>query len=115
MNAAVIEEVEEFEASEMPKKEEQLRAFYRDGFLRAKASYMEAKAEYKNAREIYEYNRSSYLDVCLKGTIKRISTKEKQELEKVLSDIVVGAEDDPIEISTDTMFDFMRLLMFGHM
>lgn len=114
MNAAILEEVEELEAPEMPKKEEQLRAFYRDGFLRAKASYMEARKAYKDAREIYEYNRSSYLDVCLKGTIERISTREKLELEKALKDIVMGAEDYPIEISSDTMFDFMRLLMFGH-
>ena len=50
MGAAVIEEVEETKAAEMSKKEEQLRAFYRDGFLRSKASYMEARKSYKGLR-----------------------------------------------------------------
>lgn len=115
MNTAVIEETEGVETAEMAKKEGQLRELYKDSFLRAKAAYMEARKAYKDARETYEYNRNSYLDVCLKGTIERISTREKRELEELLREIVIGSEDDPIEISTESMFDYMRLLMFGHM
>lgn len=115
MNAELIEEAEETKAAEMSKKEEQLRELYKGCFLRAKSSYMEARKAYKDARETYEYNRNSYIDVCLKGTIERISTKEKRELEELLREIVIGSEDDPIEISTESMFDYMRLLMFGHM
>ena len=112
MNDAVIEEAK---AAEMQNNEEGLRELYKDCFLRAKAAYMDARKAYKDARETYEYNRNSYIDVCLKGTIERISTKEKRELEELLREIVIGSEDDPIEISSDSMFDYMRLLMFGHM